>query len=459
MNTYWKWASVGCGLLLLAVAAGAQQQTLSLAEALKLVETSQPQLKAYALQTQAAQYSEQLERNTLVPEVTAGYQAGYATYNNITGMSYPGLLLPISGPPSSGNIYDPVPGTALMAMIRWNPLTFGQREAAARRAAAQYKMAASYYSDALFRQQYLTITTYLDALYLQQLMQSSRANISRTEAGQEQSLVLARQGLRPGIDTTQFQAALAQARTELLVLQQQYYAQLTELSRLGNLSISPDQLVLSDTLLLGRLPSSPDTTNTLNNHPHFRYYTARKDVSAAALKEIQHSWLPRLDLWANAYARGSGIAADGSIDKPAGWSLQRNNYGAGLQVSFPILGFARTNLQKKQYRFLLKADEAQLEQTTLDLRQQQRTAWFNYHQNLEIVRQSAIQTKAASFAFDGLKLGYANGLTDFTRLTQGQYDLQKAEASGYRASLQLWRALLEVAVAQGRLEIFTDNMK
>ena len=79
----------------------AQPKPLSIRETLSLVETQQPQLQAYKERTVAAGYNTSLAHNTLVPDLTAGYQVGYATSNNITGMSYPGLMEPITGPPSA----------------------------------------------------------------------------------------------------------------------------------------------------------------------------------------------------------------------------------------------------------------------------------------------------------------------------------------------------------------------
>src|SRR6516225_3968670 len=59
----------------------AQPKSLSIRETLSLVETQQPQLKAYKERTVAAGYNTDLAHNTLVPDLTAGYQVGYATYN------------------------------------------------------------------------------------------------------------------------------------------------------------------------------------------------------------------------------------------------------------------------------------------------------------------------------------------------------------------------------------------
>jgi outer membrane protein TolC len=447
------------GIALVFQAASAQQRSISIKEALLLVQSQQPQLTAYKERASAARYDINLAKNTLMPQLEAGYQAGYATYNNITGMSYPGLIMPISGPPSLSNTYDPVPGTAVAALLKWSPLTFGQRQVAVEKAAAQYKLAASQYDDALFREQYTAINVYLEAVYLRKLLTTIQANIERTDAGLQQSLVLAREGLRPGIDTAQFQSALAQAEMDRLNTQRLYQSQLSELTRLTGLTELPDQIQLTDTMLTVQAPVQVSKGGTYTANPLYRYYQAKKALSESALKEVERSWRPRLDIWANAYSRGSGIQADGTVHKADGWSLTRNNYGAGLQLSFPVLQFSQVSIRRKQYRSLVKADDAQLSQVTLNLQKQSETAQYNYRQNQLVAQQAPVQSKAARYAYEGLKLSYQSGLTDYTRLTQGQYDLLKAEIAEAGAYLQVWRSLLEIAVAGGDLQIFTDQLK
>jgi outer membrane protein TolC len=437
----------------------AQPRTLSIRETLSLVETQQPQLRAYKARTDAAGYNTNLANNTLVPELTAGYQAGYATYNNITGMSYPGLMEPITGPPSASNVYDLVPGTALAALLKWEPLRFGQRQAAVEKAAAQYKLSASEYNDALFRQQYTALTIYLDLVYLKKLLTSLQANTNRTDQALQQSLVLAKEGLRPGIDTAQFQAALAQSEMDYLNMQRSYQLQLIELTRLTGLTSTPDEITLTDTIIASRTPMLPDSVQSFADNPLYHYYQAKRDFSASALKEKDRAWRPHLDVWANAYARGSGVTSTGAIDKPAGWSLTRDNYGAGLQLSFPILQFSQTNILKKQYRSLLRADEEQLAQVTLDLSKQVETARYAYRQDLTIAGHAPIVTRTQQSAYSGLELSYQSGLIDYTRLTQAQYELLKAEIAQAGATIQVWRSLLNMAVATGHLSLFTEQIQ
>jgi outer membrane protein TolC len=177
------------------------------------------------------------------------------------------------------------------------------------------------------------------------------------------------------------------------------------------------------------------------------------------LREKERAWRPRLDLWANAYARGSGVTSTGVIDKSAGWSLTRDNYGAGVQLSIPILQFSQVNIVKKQYRSFLRADEEQLAQVKLDLSKQVETARYAYRQNLLIAGHAPTVTRTQQSAYLGLQLSYQSGLIDYTRLTQAQYDLLKAEIAQAGATIQVWRSLLDMAVATGRLSLFTEQIQ
>jgi outer membrane protein TolC len=246
---------------------------------------------------------------------------------------------------------------------------------------------------------------------------------------------------------------------ERLGTQRLYQGQVLELCRLTGLTNSPDDLTFTDSLIAVRLPPVLDTPGVYTQNPAYQYQQAQVAVSAAGLKQAERAWRPRLDLWANAYSRGSGIAANGAVDKSDGWDLSRSNLGAGIQLSFPILSFARVNIQKQQYRSLLRADQAQLVQVSLNLQKQVETAESNYRQNLLIAAEAPVQSKAARLSYEGLRLSYQNGLVDYTRLTQGQYQLLNAEMMEASAYLQVWRSLLDIGVARGNLDLFMNQLK
>jgi outer membrane protein TolC len=438
------------------VAGRAQPVTLSIKEVLEKVQHNLPQLEAYRQQAAAAKENIPLAKNGLVPDVTAGYQANVATFNNITGMSYPGFLLPISGPPSASNDMNFVPGTAVGALVKWNPFTFGQRHAAIEKAAAQYKQAGAAYNEQLFQYQYAAINLYLEALYLKQVLRISDAVTGRYRVSLEQSLVLAKNGLKPGIDTAQFQSAIVQAEIDYLQTEKTYLQKMEELTRLTGIEAAAENILLTDSVLKPSLNTEDSAASS--NHPYLLHLEAQKNTTEAGLREIQHAWAPQLDIWGNLYARGSGVNANGVVNKNEGWGLSRTNAGIGLQVSFPVLQFSKLNIKKRQYAFLLKADEARLAQARLDIAKQVESAALQYRQDAKIAAKTPVQLQIATDVYEGLKLSYEAGLIDYTRLYQSQYELTKAELGNATAQLQLWRSLLAIAIAKGNLALFTDQL-
>jgi outer membrane protein len=437
----------------------AQTRTLPLKEIITLVQDNLPRLAAFREESKASVENISLAKNSLIPSATLGYQANYTTFNNITGMNYPGLIMPITGPPSANNNIDFVPGTALAMLVKWEPISFGQRSAAIEKARAQFRLSNASYNQDLFKQQYAALYCYLDAIYFLQTLISTQANIHRVETSLNQSLVLAREGLRPGLDTIQFQSALAQAKVNNYTAEKAYQLQLEELTRLTGLTTPLSAIVLADTALASTYPSLPDTSLVFINNPLWQYSESKLELGKASLKEIQTALRPHLDVWGNAFGRGSGVEYNGTIDKPEGWNLSRTNYGAGIQLSFPILQFTQINIQKKQFQSLLKAAEAMVAQTRLDLQKQLESALINYRQNKQIAEQTALQQKFAGYAYSGLLLSYQSGLTDYTRLTQGQYELLNADIAKANAYLQIWHALLDLAVAKGDMHIFLQQIK
>ena len=436
----------------------AQSNPLTIKEVILKIGNNLPQLEAFRQQALAAQQNIQLAKNTAIPDLNIGYQANMATYNNITGMSYPGMIMPISGPPSSGNDWNFITGSAMGALIKWNPFTFGQRNAAIEKAIAQFKQANAIYNEQLFQYQYTAINIYLEIVYLKQLMNTQKKAITRNQDALVQSLVLAQNGLRPGIDTAQFQSVIAQSELELMQINRTYSEKLIELSRLIGWEGAATNISLIDTVIHPPTLILNDTVNA-TLHPTYLSLEAQKKSTLTGLKEIQNAWLPQLDFWGNLYARGSGVDAKGVVNKWDGFNLSRSNAGLGFQISFPVLGYNNINTRKKQYQFILRADESKLEQAKLNIIKQIETASLHYQQDLNIADKMPIIVKAAREVYNGLQLSYQSGLIDYARLSQAQFELLKAEYNQANANLQVARSFLAIAIAKGNLTIFLDQLK
>lgn len=436
---------------------GFSQIKLSLKDLPSMVESGLPLLNAGKANAEATKSVIEFEKRSLMPNLSVAYQANLATFNNITGMSYPGLIMPISGPPSSNNDINFIPGSAATVFLNWQPITFGQRNAAIDRATSQYKLANASYSEQTFRHQYMAINAYLDAVYFGQLLKSNKANINRYTRSLEQSLVLAKNGLKPGVDTIQLQSAMAQAEIDFLQNENNYRQKLINLSSLIGRNTRDENLILTDTLLNSNIQASIDTSLSISSHPYYVSVNAHKNLTESQLAEVNKSWRPKLDLWGNVYGRGSGMDAGGRINQSDGFDLNRHNVGIGFQLSFPLLQFYQTDAKKKQYQQLLKAEEFNLNQVELDLNKQADMAFQQYKSNLSILKNTAFRLTSATQAFNSLKISYEAGLVDYTRLVQSQYELQQAEINYSGAQLFLQRSLLDIAVAKGDLNIFFNR--
>jgi outer membrane protein TolC len=387
-----------------------------------------------------------------------GYQAGYATHNNLTGLTYPGLLAPISGPVAPVSNPQMVSGSALAANLLWTPLTFGQRQAASAHALAVYRLAASDFEYSLFTERYSAIRSCLEAIYLQASLSVQASNINKTRTGLLQAKVLADQGVRPGLDTAQFKSLLAQAIMDYLDTRRAYTVSVLQLCRTAGLDADPAMIDLPDTVLLQKMPGLPDTTGSLQDHPKFRLQEEQVAEQVSALHELQKAWLPKLEFWGTAYARGSGVYPDGSIHPGSGFQLQRSNYGAGAQITFPILQSARINIQKKQLGSRVSEEKSRLERISYELAMEVRATMTEFKERSLMAEQAPLRTEAASLTYDGLLLSYQNGLSDFNSLVRGQQDLLQAQLQEAAARLATWKSLLDVSVARGNLSKFTDQL-
>ena len=123
------------------------------------------------------------------------------------------------------------------------------------------------------------------------------------------------------------------------------------------------------------------------------------------------------------------------------------------------MGYANINTRKKQYQSILRSDESKLQQAKLNIIKQIETALLHYQQDVNIADKMPIIVKVANEVYEGLQLSYQSGLIDFTRLSQAQFDLLKAEYNQANANLQVARSFLAIAIAKGNLSIFLDQLK
>ena len=453
-----KWFKLA-GALMLCCNAMAQSQVdtlIHLKGAILLAEKNYHLLHAKKYEAAAATKNVDVVKYSRLPAIDATYQAGVATANNLIGVFYPNGVLPMSGPPSSGNNYSPATGSAASVLLNWQPITFGQRNAQINVAIAEASTQNSDFQQELFRHTINVISAYLDVLLSYDLVIVHQHNIERVQANLKQSRVLANSGIKPGVDTALFLSELSKAKTDWLKAQKQLQTGQWLLAQ----AIVTDALPIpADTSFLNKLPGMLTTSDTsFTDHPVIRHAQDQLQLSQSKEQLLKKSYLPKLTIWGTGFARGSGFLANGTIKTWDGLGLSRYNYGAGVQLAFPIMKYGEVKRQLQQQDLLSKATEERLMEEKATLTTQQHIANITYQNSLAVAAETELQLTSGRYAFSAIQTRYNTGLVNFADLIQAQYNLLKAELDVKQAYWDAWKALLLQAAVKGDANVFLNEI-
>jgi outer membrane protein TolC len=456
---YLKWiALMGFVINMSSARAQSYPDTLiSLHGTLEISEQRYHRLKAELYEANAATRNVEVVKYSKLPSIDASYQAGFGTANNLTGIFYPYGILPMTGPPSTGNNYQPVTGSAASLLLNWQAETFGQRNAQIRVAEADAGAKQSAWRLTLFEFRIKVVNAYLDLLLAGDIVRVQRGNLARIEASLHESRVLSNNGLKPGVDTALFLSELSKAKIEELRADKDLeVAQ----SMLAGYIITQARPIPEDSTFLNRLPQIYIPADSSFSHaPDILFGQSLSALSQARESLLKKSYLPKLNVWGTGFARGSGFEANGDIKTWDGMGLSRYNYGAGVQLIFPIMKYGEVKREIQQQEFLSKAAQERIEQTRLELSVQQRIATSTYRNSMAVAVETDQQLKSGLYAFSAMQIRYNNGLVNFADLIQAQYNLLKAEIDRKKAYWDTWKALLLQAAVNGDEQIFLNEMR
>src|SRR5919205_3132350 len=107
-----------------------EPSALTLDEAVQGALRNYPAIRVSQEQMNAAAAGIRLARTAYLPRVDALAQANRATRNNVFGLLLPNSVIsPISGPVLGTNNFGTVWGSAIGALVTWEPFDFGERQA------------------------------------------------------------------------------------------------------------------------------------------------------------------------------------------------------------------------------------------------------------------------------------------------------------------------------------------
>jgi outer membrane protein TolC len=181
------------------------------------------------------------------------------------------------------------------------------------------------------------------------------------------------------------------------------------------------------------------------------------DLARARETVLTKTDRPRLYLQSSVSARGSGANTDGGAD---GLGLERANWAAGVQVVFPnLFDFSTLRSRRAAAGALTRAESARYDEAVLAVTSQQRAADAMVDAARAVAQNTPIQLTAAQQTEAQARARYDAGLAGIIEVAEAQNLLAGAEYQDAAARVDVWRALLAKAVAQGNLASLVDLLR
>jgi outer membrane protein len=432
---------------------------LTMTQAVEKALHNYPSVRVSQEQINAAAAGIRLARTAYLPHLDAVAQMNRATRNNVFGLLLPtqGVIPSMSGPVIGSNNSGTVWGSAVGALVSWEPFDFGLRRANVAVAAA----ARAENEAALKRTQFdVTVATadaFLTMAAAQETVRAAQAGVDRSETIERTIQALVKAELRPGADSSRADAELAAARTQLIQAQQATeVAQATVSQFVG---MEPAQITLAAPGLLQLPPEETVAAPDAAAHPLAVEQTAVVEQAQAQLRALARSYFPRFYLQGAAYARGTGAELDGRrLGGLNGLAPNVQDYAVGLTVSFPVMDLPAVQAREAAQSATVRAQAARAQQIATDLRAQWNVAVATLRGARRIAANTPVQVAAARAALEQATARYRAGLGNIDAVAETQRLLTQSEIDDALARLGVWRGLLAVATAAGDIRPFVAEV-
>lgn len=453
----------GLGLLIPAVGVAQTPTppppTFTLEQAVQYATEHYPSVRAAIEQVSASAAGLDVAHASYLPRLDSVWQSNRGTANNIFGQLLPQSVIPaMSGPVLPSASSDSVWGSAAGALFSWEAFDFGLRRAGVTSAEAAMTRARAGEALTRLEVQAAVANAFLGVVAAQKTATSLQADVERRDTLRRAVQTLVDNQLRPGAEASRAEAERAASHTRLIRAQQAVARAEAVLVRVLGLSTST-VAIEGDKLLSppgGDLPTTGAAT-----HPLARVRQATVDQLRATESVLARTDYPRVYLQSSVYARGSGANPDGTFDGGAsGLGFERANWAAGVQVVFPnVFDFSSLRARKAAAAAFTRSESALYDETVLLVSSQQRLAAADLQAARAVAANTPAQLAAARQSETQARARYDAGLTSITEVADAQGLLAQAEAEDQLARIDVWRALLGTAAAQGDLTPFLTLLR
>lgn len=426
------------------------QEAVTLAEKFPSIEAAQEQVNVAAAGIRNA-------RTNYLPTVNTVGQINRATRNNVFGLLLPQTVIPtISGPVLGTDNGKNVWGNAAGVLVSWEPFDFGRRRALVQSAQASRDRAQLTVKRTEFDTATTTAIAFLTLLASEQTVRAAQASVDRAQVLGRSVKATVEARLRPGADLSRADTEVDAAETQLLQAEQSVSVAKASLAEFTGVDVKAIDAVPGS--LLNLPVASSTTTPDLANNPAAREQSGVIEESKARLGILQRSYRPTFELQASVYGRGTGALIDGTT--LGGWNGLGPNYfnaAAGFTVNFPLLTFPSIRAQEAQEAAIGRSAAATYRQVLADLQAQSNAAQATLTQARRIAAETPKEVADARTGFEQANAQYRAGLTTIVAVAEAQRLLAQAEIDDSLAKLAVWRALLQIQIAEGDISSFLSQ--
>jgi outer membrane protein TolC len=431
------------------------QETLTLDRAMQYAIDHYPAVRVAIEQVAASNAGVSIARSAYLPRLDALWQSNRGTTNNIFGQVLPQSVIPaLTGPVLTDTSSQSVWGSATGALFSWEPVDFGLRKAAVAGAEAAVTQARA--GEALTRLEVQSAVgvAFLNLVAADRAVVAAQADVDRRDALTRIVHALVDNQLRAGADASRADAERAAALTRLIQAQQMLDLARATMTRV--LGMTAGAVQVDAAMLLDRVPAAEAVGGNVAAHPLAQARQAAVDAAFAQQQVLARTDLPRFYLQSSLFARGSGANPNGTFDGGAdGLGLERANWAAGFQIVFPnIFDFSSLNARKAAAAASARAEEARHDEALLTITAERQAASAMVKAARAVAANTPVQVAAARQTFTQADARYRAGLTSIIEVADAQNLVAQAEAQDQFARVDIWRALLAQAVADGAIEPF-----
>jgi outer membrane protein TolC len=433
----------------------AAPQTFTLDQAIQYAVDHYPTVRAALEQVNVSVSGVSAARAAYLPRLDSLWQSNRATANNIFGQVLPQSVIPaMSGPVLSSASGQSVWGSAAGALFSWEPLDAGLRRATVVGAEAAVTRARA--GEALTRLEVQSAVgaAFLNILASQRAVAAAQADFERRDTLAQRVHTLVDNQLRPGAEASRADAERAAAQTRLIQAQQS--VTLGEIALARVLGIPVGNVAIEGANLLDQFPATDVNAVVAIAHPLAQARQAAIDVARAQEQVLARTDFPRLFVQSSVFARGSGANPTGPFDGGLdGLGLDRANWAAGVQILFPnVFDFSSLRARKAAAAASERVETALYDEALLTITSQQQAAAAMVRAARAVSANTPVQLAAAQQSEAQAHARYQAGLASIIEVADAQSLLAQAEVQDQLARVDVWRALLAAAVAQGNVTPF-----